>query len=93
MKEQPYTPFHIAYFIYLVIFSVSRLIIFQIVLEASSNVLSMVLSCILVVDSLIQLSYWIFKKQSLPQFNIPTNAEIDALKDPTKFLQNTYDNV
>lgn len=49
------------------------------------------LSAILILDSSAQLIYWVVKKQSLPQFKIPTNAEIDELKHHSKLIQNIYD--
>jgi len=34
-----------------------------------------------VADSIIQLIYWMIKRQSLPQFKLPTNSEIDQVRN------------
>jgi hypothetical protein len=91
LKEQPYTPFHIAYFIYLCVFSISRLVLFLLNESQMFDTFNIVLSSVLILDSLLQLCYWIIKKQSLPQFLIPTNAEIDSLKHHSRLIQNVFD--
>lgn len=37
------------------------------------------------------MTYWVMKKQSLPQFQLYTNDEIKSLKHPSKLLQNIVD--
>lgn len=91
MKEQPYTRFHIAYFLYLCLFSAVRFAIFLITGEEEYDIINIILSAVLIVDSIVQLTYWIVKQQSLPQFQIHTNAEIDSLKHHSKLVQNIFD--
>lgn len=77
LKEQPYTRFHLSYFLYLLLFSAARLIIFVLNEREELDAINIALSSVLMVDSIAQVTYWIVKKQSLPQFQVHTNAEID----------------
>lgn len=91
VKEQPYTRFHLAYFLYLCLFSTARCTIFLLSEQDSEDVLNAVLSALLILDSLALITYWVVKKQSLPQFQLHTNDEINALKHHSKLLQNVVD--
>jgi hypothetical protein len=77
LKEQPYTRFHLAYFLYLLLFSAARLVIFLLNEQEKFDSLNIALSSVLIADSIVQFTYWLVKKQSLPQFQVHTNAEID----------------
>lgn len=74
LKEQPYTIFHVAYFLYLCLFSAARLTIFLLNEKDQFDAINITLSSILIADSLVQFTYWVVKKQSLPQFQVHTNA-------------------
>lgn len=86
LKEQPYTRFHIAYFLYLCLFSIARLIIYFFY-QDNSTVIDKTLSSVLILDSIVQFTYWMVKKQSLPQFQVHTNAEID-FKHHSRLIEN-----
>jgi hypothetical protein len=46
---------------------------------------------VLIVDSVAQFAYWVIKKQSLPQFQVHTHAEIDSFRNHSKLLHNVLD--
>ena len=87
LKEQPYTPFHIAYFWYLALLSFARV---GLVLKDYVNGLNtkpdLVISSLLFILSCIQLAYWLKKRQSLPQF-IPANpTHIEQMRHISEVL-------
>ena len=41
----------------------------------------LIIECLFVVDSILQLIYWMIKKQSLPQFKVQTDSEIDQVRN------------
>lgn len=88
-KEQPYTNFHVIYFTYLFAISLVRFLIIILVqvLDTATNI---TLSVLLVVDSVIQLVYWINKKQSLPQFEIVVSKGIEEISQQSKLLSNRF---
>jgi hypothetical protein len=90
-KEQPYTRFHLAYFLYLCLFSAVRLAVFLLNEAMEYDSVNIALSGVLIVDSVAQFTYWVAKQQSLPQFQVHTNAEIDSLKHQSKLIQNFLD--
>lgn len=77
-KEQPYTRYHIWYFVYLMIMSFARFILTVIdTINEANDLANAIISGLLVVDSVSQFAYWIKNKQSLPEFIHHTHEEID----------------
>lgn len=80
-KEQPYTKYHIYYFIYLTLMSIVRFAFtLKDVLNSENDLANLIIASCFVVDSGVQLAYWMIKKQSLPQFISLTRKEIDKLR-------------
>jgi hypothetical protein len=68
-KEQPYTKFHIWYFIYLMVMSFARFILTIIdTVHGLNDPANSIISSLIVVDSVSQFAYWIKNRQSLPDF-------------------------
>lgn len=66
-KEQPYTRYHIWYFVYLMIMSLARFTLTVIdTINDANDLANAIISGLLVVDSVGQFAYWIKNKQSLP---------------------------
>ena len=71
LKENPYTPCHIYFFLFLAIMSIVRFVLSLVYNDKLSQTQSITNSALYGVElsvSIIQLCAWVIKKQSLPKF-------------------------
>ena len=67
IKERPYTPGHVHFFIFLAAFSIARFVVGVVTTDnRADSITNLVLNGVLMLISIIQLAYWILKRQSLP---------------------------
>jgi hypothetical protein len=52
---------------------------------------NLVISVLMLADSVIQLAYWMIKKQYLPHFENPINIGLDILRFPSRQAMNRLD--
>ena len=83
IKERPYTPGHIHFFIFVALFSIARFIVGVVTTDDRAEcITNQVLNGVLMLISIIQLFYWIIKRQSLPEFiNPKIKMEMEGLDD------------
>jgi hypothetical protein len=87
-KEQPYTRFHLWYFVYLMVMSLARFTLTLLdTLAGLNDLANLLISILLVADSAGQFAYWIKNRQSLPEFISHTHEEIDESRYQSQFLQ------
>ena len=87
-KEQPYTKYHLMLFVYLLILEATRLVFTLLdVISSQNDDANLIISSIITTDALVQLIYWLVKRQSLPQFINPIDVEIDDLSYHTRLIQ------
>lgn len=86
-KEQPYTAYHVAYFVYLAAISGVRLALTLVdVMRGENDTANLVIACLFVADSGLQLAYWLRKRQSLPQFEQPQRPSLSYHPSSRTFL-------
>ena len=80
IKERPYTRGHIQFFTFLAVVSIIRFIIGVVTTDDKTDcITNLVLTGVLMVISLIQLAYWLVKRQSLPKF-INAQAQHEGMR-------------
>lgn len=57
------------------------------VIREENDDANLIISSIITADALVQLVYWMAKRQSLPQFVNPVDVEIDDLSYHTRLIQ------
>jgi hypothetical protein len=69
LKERPYTPRHAQFLALLALVSTTRFIYITVTNDGSPDCLgNLALAALLMTISMVQLAYWIVKRQSLPKF-------------------------
>ena len=75
-------------FVYLLILEATRLVFTLLdVISSQNDDANLIISSIITTDALVQLIYWLVKRQSLPQFINPIDVEIDDLSYHTRLIQ------
>jgi hypothetical protein len=82
IKERPYTRCHVQFIIFLAIVSIGRFVAGMVTMDDKPEcIANQTLSGVLMAISIVQMAYWLVKRQSLPKYISPKLVAFDIFKE------------